>query len=616
MAAYTGTRYNRFSIPTFLESTPPGSFNIAPKEIVIEIPEGDYLLDYSLMFLDHDVVIKGAGMGKTVLLIDESDDFLHFTDDAVLNFQGADSQTHGFIPINVRIENLTIQTNISKEEAETPAAGSNLTTRETYLIKCYNVESLIMRNVEIRTSNLSTTCLDIRRGKNINISGCVFANFNRRWKGGCVWLRGDMENVNIVDNDFYKYGNDEVIGIWGANSYSGSNEADFISKKNINIRYNRIYCQDTNGGPNSDAIINDVVDGRNGMWNGSNQRFIVLFTNQDDNVIQVSENVFEQRDTPCLYTLNGIHITNNELYINAPIDYLFTMALDKHTTYKEISINNNIIKYGNWRMSGDLVDFCIEYDTPYDFSQIEGGYNLSSDEAFDISGNTIECGSNRFYVKEPDGDEYDVDSHRCLEFSGVVVHFNKNLIKYTRCRYTPDEANYPNKGLELFYTRLKGGTVIFNENHCEGLKNLMITNQQSTAIPIINLVGRSNYLCGNPRIDYVNVDESHVSLIGNELVCEYQLFLVCEFADSGTVIFEGNRVHRDMSRVPTYTVPLGQIFYTGKTNGDNDIPSMQFICCGNIFDNLHYSSLMYNDFLKLSTIRAIHENNIFVDTVE
>lgn len=616
MATHEGTRYNRFSIPSFLEPTSPNSFDITPKELVIEIPEGNFLLDYSLMFFDHDVVIKGAGMGKTILLIDESESFLHFTDDAVLNFQGADSQTHGYIPIRVRIEDLTMQTNISKEEAEMPAPGSHITTNETYLIKCYNVESLIMHNVEVRSSNLTTTCLDIRRGKNIDIRGCIFANYNRRWKGGGVWLRGDIENVSIVDNDFYKYGNDEVIAIWGANSYFGSNYADTISKKNINISYNRIYCQDTNGEANPNSIIEETVEGRTGKWDGSNQRFIVLFTNQDDNVIQVSGNAPEHRDTPCLYTLDGIHITNNEFFINAPIDYLFTVALDKQTTHKDISFRNNIIRYGHWRVKGDLVDFNIEYDTCYDFSPIEGNYDLFSDEAFAITGNTIECSSNKYHEETKDGITYSIDSHRCLVFNGVVVHFNKNLIKCTRGSYSTDEANHPNKGLELFYTNSKGGTVIFNENYCEGLKQLMRTNRPSSNIPIVNLVGRGNHLHGSPRIDYISVNESHVSLTDNELICEYQLFLVCEFANSGTVIFEGNRVHRDMSRVPTYTVPRGQIFYTGNTNSNNNITSLQFICCGNIFDNVQYSSSMYCDFPKISTIRAIHQNNIFVDSVE
>lgn len=614
-------RFNRYSLPSFLEAV----IDATEKEIVIELVEGEFILDYPLMFLDHDIVIKGAGIGKTVLIIDESEEFFHHEDDAVFNFQGADSQANGFIPINVRIEGLTIQTNISKAEVETPfdenhpENSSWIAHKQSYLIKCYNVKSLIMHNVEILTENLMTTCLDIRRGENIDIRGCVFANYNRRWVGGCVWLRGDLENVCIVDNDFYKYGNDEVIAIWGSNSYFGYNEANEISKKNITISYNRIYCQDTNGGQNTSAIISETVQGRPGNWTGCNQRFIAIYTSQLDNVMKVN-NESVARDTPCLYTIDGLHLTNNELFINAPIDYLVTIALDKYTTHKDICIDNNIIKYGNWVITGDLVDFSINYDTAYDYNSDSESYVLFSDEAFKIVGNTIICGQNRYYNKTSNGITYSVDSHTCLELNGVVVHFNKNLIKYTRVDFSLDEGSHPHKGLQLFYTASKGGTVIFNENRCEGLMNLMrgLNNDTTTEhTSVVNLIGKGNYLYGSPRIDYTNIDESHVSLIGNELVCDYQLFLLCEFANSGTVIFEGNRVYRDMNRVTTYTTPKGQMFYTSTNTAQTNITSMKVVCCNNIFENLIYdSSLMYGDFQKVSLIQLKHSNNVFANHVE
>ena len=56
-----------------------------------------------------------------------------------------------------------------------------------------------------------------------------------------------------------------------------------------------------------------------------------------------------------------------------------------------------------------------------------------------------------------------------------------------------------------------------------------------------------------------------------------------------------------------------QIFYTGKTNSTSNIQSMRFVCCGNIFDNLLYSSSIFNNFQIVDNIRAIHSNNIFAD---
>lgn len=605
-------RYFRYSLPSFLE----GFVDVSNKTIVIKLGPGEHFhIDYGLMFYDHDVVIKGAGKDKTKLKIDESDSYLQYCDDAIFNFQGDDS-VENYHPISVRIEDLTIETNISKSEVEATFIESQPHSRiaheESFLIKCYNVKSFVMRNVDIRTQNLATTCVNIRRGSNIDIQGCVFSNYNRRWIGGCVWLQGDMENVNIINNTIYKYGNDEAIAIWGSNNYVGHNNANTISKKNINITHNRIYCQDEDGGysTNNTDFIDETVPGRSGKWSGCNQRFITVYTSQKDNVDSVSGQI---RDTPCVYTINGLHINNNEFFINAPIDYLCTIAFDKHTTHKDISINNNLIKYGNWEKAGTLIDFSIDYDTLMGSSGIEGNYSFFSDEPFSIMGNTIICGCNSFR----DYSSYSQDDHICLDINGVVILFNNNYINYTRGAYSEDEINSAHKGIVLFYTTFaKGGTVIFNENHCEGLMNLMnaTCSDPNSSIPIIRLIGKGNYLYGNPRIRYNQVTESHVSLIGNEIISDYTLFLISEFANSGTVIFIGNRVHRELSRVNNEA--KGQIFYTGNNNATTNITSLKFICSQNIFDNLLYASSMYNDFNKVSSIDVIHENNIFADTIE
>ena len=152
----SGTRFNYYSLPSFLE----GTVNTSRKKVIIEIVEGEFILDYGLMFYDHDIVIKGAGIGKTVLKIDESQGFFQYDDDAVFNFQGEDTSTH-FHPISVRIEDLTIQTCISKSETEGTSL-SNIAHNRSYLIKCYNVKSLVIHNVEVQASNLITTCLDVR----------------------------------------------------------------------------------------------------------------------------------------------------------------------------------------------------------------------------------------------------------------------------------------------------------------------------------------------------------------------------------------------------------------------------------------------------------------------
>ena len=113
-----------------------------------------------------------------------------------------------------------------------------------------------------------------------------------------------------------------------------------------------------------------------------------------------------------------------------------------------------------------------------------------------------------------------------------------------------------------------------------------------------------------------HVSESHVSMTGNELVCDYPLFFLSEFANTGTARFIGNKVTRDMSRATNYTTPRGQLYYTGQPGNFNNINSMKLICCDNIFDNISYNSTMYNDIVRISNIEYIHTNNIFDDFIE
>ena len=596
--------FSDYTLPSFLDVP---TFDITEKEIIIELGEGAFTLDFNILFHNHDIIIKGQGSGKTFLNVPKNIDYI---DDAILNIQA----DHGS-EINVSLSGLTIWASVLKQHAE--SANFKLTQNESYLIKCYNAKSFVMNDVRIWADNLATTCVDIRRGFNIDIRESEFKNFNRRWTGGNIWLRGDIENVVIEDNDFYKYGNDEVIGLYDTNNFIGVNDADEISKMNVEIRYNRFYCQDGNGGTNPSGIINET--GSQGKWDGCNQRFVTFFTNQDNNKELGPNNELVQRSTPCHQTINGVHLDNNEFHINAPLSHLITVAFDKYTTFKDVTMRNNIIDYGDWKVNGspsswkELMDFCVYYDTIYDASVIEGDYDRFSDEPFVITGNTITCGTNMRNVHTGSAGQYYSDNHICIDLKGTKVLFNNNYINCIREAYTPDEDSFANKGIEMFHSGEKGGEIIFNNNRCEGLRCLASWSSGGNPLTICRLRGNGNYLQGNPRIIHVNVLECYEFMSDNEIVCDYPIFFLEEFANIGTAIFIGNRVYRDLSRVPRFTTAYGHIYYTGVSGSGNNIQSMKLICCDNIFDNISNSS-MYS-YLQ-SAMRTIHKNNVFVNIYE
>lgn len=606
-----------FTLPTFLEggenpnNNVPVSVNINNENLVIELGEGSYTLDYNLLIHQHNVIIKGQGSTKTIMNVPVN---INYADDAILDFLGLYKKKNNGefddIRISVSILGLTINASIPSASL---AAGTDLVTKETYLIKAYNVDRFVMHDVKILAENIKTTCLDIRRGFNIDIRDCEFKNYNRRWTGGCIWMRGDIENVIIEDNDFYKYGNDEVIGLYGVNNFAGTNDSDEISKKNVEIRYNRFFSQDSNGGENPEAIIAETGD--RGTWHGCNERFITVFTNQDGNKEKIN-GVIVQRPTPCHQTINGFHLCNNEFHINAPASHLFTAAFDKHTTFKDVTVRNNIINYGNWMLEGtessfkELIDFGLYYDIIYDSSYHEGNYDGFSNEPFLITGNTITCGSNVKNLYQNGNTHYYADHHIIVDIKGTKVIFNDNTVLCTREAYTTDEQFVPHKGIQLFHCGSKGGEIMFSNNHCEGLIALMLFTSGGAPITIGRLWGNGNYLQGNPRITHVNIIESHEIMTNNEIICDYPIFFLEEFANIGTAIFTGNRVYRDLTRATYFTTPFGHIYYTGASGSGNNIQSMKLICCNNIFDNLMRIN-MYS-YIQ-NSMSVIHKNNYFTD---
>ena len=393
--------------------------------------------------------------------------------------------------------------------------------------------------------------------------------------------------------------------------------AEEISKKNVEIRYNRFYCQDDNGGQNIDSIITETGD--RGTWDGCNQRFIAVYTNQDSNKVKNALDEIVLSSTPCHQAINGIHFYNNEFHINAPLSHLFTAAFDKYTTFKDIAFRNNTIDYAGWTVEGsssnfkELMDFCVFYDTGY-ASELDGDYDGFSEEPFYITGNTITCGSNIRNVRTKNGIQFYVDNHIIVDFKGTKVFFNKNTVICTREEYTSDEQSYANKGVEVFHCGGKGGEIVFSNNHCEGIKSLICWNSAGSPITLGRSWGCGNYLQGDPRITHINILECHDSMLSNEIIADYPIFFLEEFANTGTAQFIGNRVYRDISRATYFTTPWGHIYYTGTTGSNNNIQSMRLVSCDNVFDNLMMQN-MYS-YLQSGTMRTIHKSNVFADLYE
>jgi len=608
--------------------------SVTDREIEIMLGEGTFNFGNGIFLSGHDVVIRGAGMDKTILIFTSTIDY---KDDALFNFQGtADDE------ISVEFRDMTVKTNVVASMVS--PSTSKLISSSSYLIKCYYVHSFVMRRVHIQIANLACTCIDIRKGSNIDIRQCKFENYNRRTVGGILWLRGDIENVHVIDNTFYKYGNDEAVAIWSTNNFVGVSVGDEFSKRNIHICHNRFYYGD-------DTSVLYGTSIKTNLWDGVVDRFIAIFTNQDDytgdstgdntddSTDDSTDNITyestyesgneDENEDACRHIVNGIHLDNNEFHINGAISHLVTVAFDKNTSFKDVNLNHNIIDYGTgWHTAGsasswaELMDFCIYYDTNYCANEKNDSdaYIAYSDETFSIVGNTITCGSNVYNVLEStdasgNTTTYNQDNHIVLDYRGARVLFADNLVRCTRDEATSDEVDFANKGVIMLHSGFKSGEILFKHNHCEGLHALATITAfrydkyVDNVIKTCRIDAEGNYLQGDTRILLQDVKEAHIIMRDSELHSEYPIFFLEEFADQGSAFFRGNLVCRE-SRL-SGDLSKGYFIYTGSSA--SNVTSARFICEGNVFHNIAKTNVYPS---LPSTVTCVHKNNIFKDTTE
>ena len=180
------------------------------------------------------------------------------SDDAIFNIQNEHNN-----PVDVVVSDIEFRVAFTLEEVQ-----NALIYKQWYhfdvtpvLFKVYEASSFKMFNVKMYSQYLNFTHVFIHWCENVDIRNCVFRNYNARKIGGNLWLCQRVKNVTIVNNDFYKYGNDENIGIWGdsimsrdefhcynsENTLVGLDDEKYANRhlefEHIHIKNNRFYYE-------------------------------------------------------------------------------------------------------------------------------------------------------------------------------------------------------------------------------------------------------------------------------------------------------------------------------------------------------------------------------------
>lgn len=446
-------------------------------------------------------------------------------DDAIFNIQNEHSS-----PTNIVVSDIAFRVAFNLTDVE----GANLYERWYHpdicpvFFKVYEASSFKMFNVRMYSQYLDLTHVFLHWCENVDITNCEFKNYNARKIGGNIWICQRVKNVNIVNNDFYKYGNDENIGIWGDSIMSRDENGYYNSKdtlsgldsdayanrqlkfEHIHIKNNRFFYgkpeypfslskDKTNVEKFPDHIsLRKIHD-----FQKENKDYQRTDSEEEWNgVIDIFQNLYFSQHTPKMgtqfsneeyaivpyvhYEVSDYVTSGNEFYIDSPMNVLMGVTFDNYCHTEGIKITNNLIKYGPWAHGEcQLQDFKVVYDKNPDTKDAIYDLEMTNKKSLSpilIEDNTIESKAYPYMAHEINNKDIACEYHIVIDVESGSVDFNRNIVtedsrevgetikshtivnKESKTIPTSEDTGYM-----LLYSRDKGGSITMRDNVFRGM---------------------------------------------------------------------------------------------------------------------------------------------------
>lgn len=446
-------------------------------------------------------------------------------DDAIFNIQNEHSS-----PTNIVVSDIAFRVAFNLTDVE----GANLYERWYHpdicpvFFKVYEASSFKMFNVRMYSQYLDLTHVFLHWCENVDITNCEFKNYNARKIGGNIWICQRVKNVNIVNNDFYKYGNDENIGIWGDSIMSRDENGYYNSKdtlsgldsdayanrqlkfEHIHIKNNRFFYgkpeypfslskDKTNVEKFPDHIsLRKIHD-----FQKENKDYQRTDSEEEWNgVIDIFQNLHFSQHTPKMgtqfsneeyaivpyvhYEVSDYVTSGNEFYIDSPMKVLMGVTFDNYCHTEGIKITNNLIKYGPWAHGEcQLQDFKVVYDKNPDTKDAIYDLEMTNKKSLSpilIEDNTIESKAYPYMAHEINNKDIACEYHIVIDVESGSVDFNRNIVtedsrevgetikshtivnKESKTIPTSEDTGYM-----LLYSRDKGGSITMRDNVFRGM---------------------------------------------------------------------------------------------------------------------------------------------------
>lgn len=453
--------------------------------VVLNFGSGTYTVSGTIGLKCH-TVIKGAGRDLTTIMLDNGNDsqgFKSFTDDTYFRITGTLKNT-----ISVSISDLTFRL----KEHKGLWWGNKKKDVERYAVKVHHANRVEITRVNSYMQNAKITNFDLHVCSNVYVTDCVISNYNNCDIGGCVWVRGTMDNINIKHNKFYKYGKDEVVGIFDR---LVDNTKGYIRGKAVRTN---IFIED-----------NEFHYGYNG-----NDKDLKAY-NQTSLTLQTD---LAKSDDQC--TTRNFHVRGNKFYMRDMTTRCMFISFDPADVHEDIYIENN-----------QIINEPVDGDEKYYRQDIEVNDLSSCNDPIHIIGNTVR---NKNLVLTPSGSQ----GYSFLLVQGGKVDLRGNKLVNEVVR-NPKDGNIT--GMQFVWCGAQGGSVTMQDNVCKGLMCIAYVGA-GDGTKLFTLDASNNYFEGETRVYSHKVDELRLNFTGNTFKSTSTNFFLQEFAPKGSVVFNNNDV--------------------------------------------------------------------------
>ena len=451
--------------------------------VILNFGKGTYTIDATID-CKCSVIIQGKGRKQSKIVFNHGhtrNGKKAYTSDAFIKIHGTPSHT-----ISVDISDISFD--IKEHE------GIWWENAERYAVKIYHANHVNVHDVDSYLENAYITNFDLRVCSNVTFVNNTITNYNNCETGGCLWLRGEMHNITIKGNKFYKYGKDETLAFFGTvvDSSTG-NVTGHVTRSNIVVDGNEFYY----GGYK-----------RKDKDPDANCSMVLSYFSEED----------EHEGQSC--STRDLTLRNNQFHISDVTTRSIYLGFNRADRHENVLIEKN-----------QITNSAIDREYRYYHQDIEVHDASRSNNTIIILNNTVK---NNNAVIDP----YGSSAYAFLRVHGGTYLAQGNKVVNNA---TVNPTNGKAAGIRAVWCGAEGGDITLRDNVFKGLYYMGYFSS-SKGCEQAKFNAQNNYFSGDTRIYCNNIKRFDINFTHNTLESDNTNFFLQEFADRGSVTFSNNIV--------------------------------------------------------------------------